>query len=95
MQGRELKYALVGNRGQGGGVAPHAGARIEMASESCFGIARCVAPHAGARIEICYSLSSIAIPDGVAPHAGARIEIVHEGLAYDVAEGRPSRRGEN
>ena len=56
------------------GVAPHAGAWIEISPSQPTADAPQVAPHAGAWIEIVRRVS-LAKTEDVAPHAGAWIEI--------------------
>ena len=51
MRERELKRGELSSREVMIGVAPHAGARIETATELRDEFASYVAPHAGARIE--------------------------------------------
>ena len=74
MRVRGLKYAIVAARLIGAGVAPHAGAWIEMVRAGLMIEEYVVAPHAGAWIEILFMLVIVNFAI-VAPHAGAWIEI--------------------
>ena len=57
------------------GVAPHAGAWIEISLLLSLSSMMSVAPHAGAWIEIDIRPFCKAYPSNVAPHAGAWIEM--------------------
>ena len=74
MRERGLKYGAIYATGKGTGVAPYAGAWIEISLchnhlKLCL-----VAPYAGAWIEMASELNNI-LSDAVAPYAGAWIEI--------------------
>ena len=76
------------------GVAPHAGARIEMSVSVRASPNMAVAPHAGARIEM-WKLASRSSMEIVAPHAGARIEMFCCLILNTNCLGRTSRRCAN
>ena len=72
------------------GVAPHAGAWIEMTALLPEALQEFVAPHAGAWIEI-FTQEEVHLSGVVAPHAGAWIEIMPLVVPPKTTRGRAPR----